>query len=332
MRESTPEDRFRPRRLGLRAAGAVFCAAIAVAAPPSPAGAQSSEIDAFMEQVLSRRVRNWEDLYRYTVRDRESVEVRGPLGQPIESFRAEYIWYVRDGYMVRSPQKRNGVAVGDEERERFEQRFLERLKREEKEREEKATAQEERAPGEPREGSEEGNALERENFLGFPFEPGNYLLAGRETLDGRDLLKIEYYPEKLFDERTGDPDADEEESDSEGDAEEAEFIRGLQKTSRVTMWVLPEEHQIVRMTFDNVGLDFLPGRWFVQVGDISATLEMEKLEAEGVWLPRRITAHGEVTVAAGSYEALYSLEYFDYRKSEVQAKVRYALPEQEQQP
>ena len=53
------------------------------------------------------------------------------------------------------------------------------------------------------------------------------------------------------------------------DIDEQEFIKRFQKTSRVTLWVLPEEHQIVRITFDNVGLQFLPLRWLVQVDDIS---------------------------------------------------------------
>src|SRR6185436_20895269 len=35
-------------------------------------------------------------------------------------------------------------------------------------------------------------------FLRFRFEEGNYALVGRETLDGRDVLRIEYYPAKLF--------------------------------------------------------------------------------------------------------------------------------------
>ena len=35
-------------------------------------------------------------------------------------------------------------------------------------------------------------------FMKFPFEPGNYYLAGRETMDGRPVVKIEYYPSRLF--------------------------------------------------------------------------------------------------------------------------------------
>ena len=34
--------------------------------------------------------------------------------------------------------------------------------------------------------------------MDFKFEPGNYYLAGREKLEGQDVLRIEYYPTNLF--------------------------------------------------------------------------------------------------------------------------------------
>ena len=36
------------------------------------------------------------------------------------------------------------------------------------------------------------------SFLQFKFEPGHYGLVAREKLDNRDVLKIEYYPTRLF--------------------------------------------------------------------------------------------------------------------------------------
>ena len=35
-------------------------------------------------------------------------------------------------------------------------------------------------------------------FLRFKFEQGKYALVGRETFDGQDVLRIEYYPARLF--------------------------------------------------------------------------------------------------------------------------------------
>lgn len=268
-----------------------------------------------MHEVLGKRLRNWEDLYRFTVRDRVTFEVRGPGEAPIEGFTGEFVWYVRDGYMVRSPVKANGVAVGAAERESYEQRFLERLRK-----------QDERRAAKEQAAEEAGEPLERENFLGFPFEPGNYLLAGRETFEGMEVLRIEYYPVKLFE----DDDEETEAGDEADDAQEAAIIRGFQKTSRVIMLVLPQERQIVKITFENVGMEFLPLRWLVQVQDVSASLTMTRLPGEDVWLPRDIVAHGELAVATGTYEATFRLEYFDYKRTEVQAKVRFQLPDQQE--
>ena len=43
--------------------------------------------------------------------------------------------------------------------------------------------------------------LSESYWLDFEFEPGNYYFAGRERLAGRDVLRIEYFPERLFQER-----------------------------------------------------------------------------------------------------------------------------------
>ena len=64
------------------------------------------------------------------------------------------------------------------------------------------------------------------------------------TLAGREVLRIEYYPTQLF----SDTDADADE-----DKLEARVEAGFNKTSLVTLWVDPNEHQIVQFTFDNVG-------------------------------------------------------------------------------
>ena len=39
-------------------------------------------------------------------------------------------------------------------------------------------------------------------FLRFKFEEGKYALVGKETIDGRELLKVEYYPARLFSDDT----------------------------------------------------------------------------------------------------------------------------------
>ncbi len=42
--------------------------------------------------------------------------------------------------------------------------------------------------------------------MDFKFEPGNYYLAGREQLDGQPVLRIEYYPTRMFNDNEDDKD------------------------------------------------------------------------------------------------------------------------------
>jgi hypothetical protein len=142
-------------------------------------------------------------------------------------------------------------------------------------------------------------------FMEFVFEPGNYYFVGRETLAGREVVKLEYYPTDLFD----------DEPDSHDSELEARIDRGLNKTSLVTLWIDPEAYQIVKYTFDNTGLDFLPGRWLVRVDDVGATMEMGQPLGD-VWLPLRVTVFGRVTTALGDLDLVFTRDFFDYREAE----------------
>jgi len=175
---------------------------------------------------------------------------------PIQGSKREYLWYVRDGYFVRSPVSVDGVAVSPEERERAEKKWIERQKKRERER-----------------------SPDRENFLGFKFEAGNYFFAGRKVFEGHELVAVEYYPEEGF------ADDDKEDAKSE---EDAEIEAKLNKVLLVTMLIDADAHQIVRMTLDNTGFDFLPGRWLVQLDTVEASMVMHK-PFEDVWLPRDIS-------------------------------------------
>jgi hypothetical protein len=94
------------------------------------------------------------------------------------------------------------------------------------------------------------------------------------------------------------------------------------------MLVIPEENQIVQITFDNVGLDFLPLSWLIRFGELNATMTMDKPFDE-VWLPKRLYASGAVRTAIGTYTVRYSREFFDYTKTDVRVKLRYDLSEPE---
>src|SRR5215218_4262867 len=111
-------------------------------------------------------------------------------------------------------------------------------------------------------------------------EAGNYYLAGREKLEGQEVLKVEYYPMRMF----GDDDKDDDGKKKDGKKQsraddradrkekevEADIERRMNKTALVTLWIDPKEHQIVKYTFDNVWMDFLPGAWLLRMDDIRA--------------------------------------------------------------
>lgn len=255
------------------------------------------DIDAFMAKVLERRKINWDELYDYVFSERETLEFGGLLAvAPVQGFRRDYVWYVRDGYLVRSPAKVNGAPVPDGERERIEQKWVESA----------------------REGKGWEGSLMRDNFFGFDFKKGEFFYAGRQEFEGREVVVIEYYPWGEFD----DEDADEDELEERIEQQMSESIW-------VTMLVEPQEHQIVRMTLNNLGFDFLPGRWLVRVDEIGGTMTMHKPFGE-VWLPRGISAIGRVSSAYGPLMVRYTKSFSDYAKSKVKVEFRYGPRGEEQ--
>ena len=293
-------------------------AAPAGAEQAAPAGTAPSgnEIDRFMERVLENRDASWRRVGDFVLREVETLAVDGPAGLPIAGFRREYEWYVREDVVVRSPRRFDGVDIGEADRREYEGRWLRRRDRLDAQRREASREGGEDAGAgagqvpEPEEtGASDAARLEPEfisdayYFLEFEFEPGNYYLAGYETLADREVVKVEYYPTDLFDD--ADPD----------DSERGRRIaQGFNKTSLVTLWIDPEVHQVVQYTFDNIGLDFLPGRWLVRVEEMRASIEMGQ-PIGGVWLPRRGTLSARATTALGAFELQFTPEYADYREA-----------------
>jgi len=99
----------------------------------------------------------------------------------------------------------------------------------------------------------------------------------------------------------------------------------MNKTALVTLWVDPVEHQIVKYTFDNVWMDFLPAGWFVKIDDIRASMTMGQ-PFPGVWLPREMNVHAGITMAMGSLEAAYARRFADYKQADVKSLIR--IPKQ----
>ncbi|HJR60138.1 MAG TPA: FtsQ-type POTRA domain-containing protein [Vicinamibacterales bacterium] len=315
---------------------------------PPQKPAPSSELDAFMERVLARRDVNRKVLNDYILDESEGFEVLGPGRFPLHRSKREYTWFVRDGIHVRSPLRYDGVSLPEEARVQYEERWLRREKHRAEQRRKKA---EEKAAGKKAEEAAKGSGeiavsgsgisissgavrtepqfVSEAYFMDFKFEPGNYYLAGREQLEGQEVLKIEYYPTRLFggddDEKTP-RELKEEKRDQRRDRDrdrelEQDIERKMNKTALITLWVDPKEHQIVKYTFENVWLDFLPAAWLVRVDSMRASMGMFQ-PFPGVWLPRGIDISAGITLANGSYEASYQRRFADYRQADVKSKIR----------
>jgi hypothetical protein len=329
----------------------------------SNARAQETDLDALMARALERRNETWRVLHDYVLDERERFSLAGPSDVRLFGQDRHYTWYVRDGILVRSPVRFNGVAVPEADRREYEARWLneEQSRAERQQKRAAAKAAEAKAaqatgndaeaaespvpespgPGAapPEAGASPGDApaevvakgleprfVSEAHFLRLRFERGRYFLVGRDTLDGRPVLKIEYYPKKLFvdSDESGRKPPKENPDPAARDASKArqdQIERQFNKVSMVTLWVDPAESQIVRYDFENLGLDFFPGQWLVRVGETSASMTMGRY-FDGVWLPKVIVMKGDLQVAIGSFDIDYRREFLEYRKAETAARIR----------
>jgi hypothetical protein len=308
--------------------------------PAVPSLAAQSDLDAFMQQVLARRDDNWKKLQQYVLDEREEMELRGPERTVLWGERREYTWFIRDGHFVRSPLRFNGVTIGEADRRKYEAEFLRREQEREKRQQEQAADHAPAAPG-PEAPPDDVNALLAQSrqpqfissayFLRFKFESGKYALVGREALDGRDTLRIEYYPTVLFnDERAGVSRQNREQRRDRDEPLQAEAQRLLNKAALVTLWIDPGSHQILKYTFDNVGsalsalslrANSLPLDWLAHVDGLSASMTMGQPFPD-VWLPRALEMRVGVSVAVGAFDLRYALDYHDYRRADVSSTIR----------
>ena len=307
------------------AAGVWLAVTPVFAQTPAP----TAELDAFMAQVLLRRDENWKKVQQYILDERERVEFRGPGEMLLWGARREYMWYPRDGFFVRSPVRFNGVTISESEREKYEQNFLRRTKNRDERARERGKETDGTADATPSDiqgliqQTREPQFVSSAYLLKFKFEGGRYALVGRETIDKQPVLRIEYYPTRLF---SDDPDTRAEARanqvagpKSEVDAYGYELQRLMNKVSRVTMWVEPIQKQIVKYTFENVSLEFLPASWLVRVTELRANMIMTEAFA-GVWLPKRIDVLGSFVLAPGPFAVSYDIEYSGYREATASGK------------
>lgn len=276
---------------------AVLCVVLVTLISTASAQERSlDDIDAFMEKVLLKRSVNWDNFYDYSCRELEEFSIEGSLQTAaIQGFRKEYLWFVRDGYFLRSPLSVDGVAVSDGARARAEKKWVERLEKRESER-----------------------GPDRETFFGIDFEPGNYFYAGTTQFEGREVMIVEYYPERG---PWSDDDLDEDD-DKDEDDEDEDLEAQISKVLLITMLIDREEHQIVNMTLDNVGFDFLPGRWLFQLDTVEASLTMHQPIGD-IWLARDISGFGRITTAGGDLAIRYKTTFYDYTRAKTSTTFRF---------
>ncbi len=285
---------------------------------PTPSG----ELDTFMEQVLARRDDNWKKIQQYILDEQERVEFRGPAEILLWGQKREYLWYPRDGFFVRSPVRFNGVTIAEGERGRYEEQFLRRAQRRDaRGRTGDAGSDNPPTPSDVQsmiQQTRDPQFISSAYFLKFKFEGGRYALVGRETIEKVPVLKIEYYPTKLFsDEPSTRAEARTNQvagRESKGDEYGAAVQQMMNKVSLVTLWVEPKQKQIVKYTFDNIGLDFLPAAWLVRVTDLRANMLMTEAFA-GVWLPKRVDMMGALLLGGGPFSIAYDIQYSGYREA-----------------
>jgi len=294
--------------------------------------AAQSDLDELMGRVLLKRDDNWKKLQQYVLEERETMEVTALDGRKVYGFKREYQWFPRQGFFIKSPLTSDGVKIGEDERRRAEARWLAREQFREKRRAEIAAG---KPPVEPDDGKVtigigpggvttsfeaelretlEPGFVSAAYFLDFKFEQGQYALVGREKYEGRDVLKVEYYPMKMFTGGRGRPNRQLRERNKE-------IGKQMNKVSIVTLWVDQEDRQIVKYDFQNVDADFFPGQWFMQLESLNAAMEMSQ-PFPGVWLPRTIRIGFDIAFAGGNVKGKYSSEYYDYKLAEVNQRIR----------
>ena len=329
-------------RTFLAALLAGICAALA---PGMPAAARTpavsgevlaqSDLDEFMRQVVAKRDDNWKKLQQFVLDEHEKIDVMGPTLVPLVGQRRTFRWYIREGFFVRSPVAYNGIAVSDAERQSFEDDFLKKAKEKDRKGEEH--------PGTAASAAENATAssaaadqtaspasldfitqarpqfIDSAYFLKFKFEQGKYALVGREKFDGRDVLRVEYYPAQLFtDENRERPSTAKTAADRR---QEQEIQRLMNKNSLVTLWVEPKDKQIVKYSFDNIQTDFLPAAWLFRLDDIKASMSMSQ-PFKDIWLPKDVDLFLKATMAFGTIDLRYHLDYVDYKEATTSGRIK----------
>ena len=294
---------------------ALILSAAGLVAQEEKSEENKSEIDVFMEKVLDTRKNNWDQLYNYIFTEKDTFRLIGKIEDPArQAFTGEWRWRVKEGFMVRSPYKVNGVLVSDEEREKAEQAWIKERKRqkENEERKEKGLP-----PLESEDEEDEAGEDTREVFFGMDTKKGKFFFAGKTVINGIDVVIVEYYPEEMIRVKDKRKNKSEEEKN-----EEVKLKKGLNNATKVVFYVKADEHQIIQMELRIRELDFLPARWLVHFNGVNVKMLWDKPLGD-IWMPVEITANGSASMAVGKILLKYRKEFVDYRKTQVKVNFKF---------
>ena len=241
----------------------------------------------FMARVLARRDENWKKMQQYILDEQERFRLTGPDGARIYGFDSRSTpgssaTASSSAARSRSTASRSPKANAPRPRPTGSSASgaaTSAQKQREKERageEAKADAAAEPAPPDPdaapatpssvedmARASLEPRFVSAAYFLRFKFDPGHYALAGRERLNDRDVLHIEYYPSKLFNEGRTRPNRRVRD-------ETTEIEEKMNKVSLVTTLDRSERASDPAIHVRQHRHGFLPGRSLVRVDDLNA--------------------------------------------------------------
>ena len=100
-----------------------------------------------------------------------------------------------------------------------------------------------------------------------------------------------------------------------------EIEEKMNKVSLVTLWIDPTTHQILQYTFDNIDMDFLPGR-IARPHRRTESLDEDAAAFSGCLASRhhRHAVLPDDRCWAG--ERSYDVDYRDYRLAEVTTRIK----------
>lgn len=264
-----------------RTAAVLVFALVAAIGFPNAGRAQQGvrvTLDAYMRAAIEDATAEVQAIRSYRFREVETLRLLTVREvAPLQAMRKEFVWFPRDGYLIRSPVSVNGVEVSEEARAKAEAEWIESV-------------------DEQREEDRFGiNSLYHWDSFMIRHEPGNYFMETPGVPPGESVVRVEYLPTRLFSE------------DDDGQGYSSKF----DQSSHIKLDVLADTPQIVGFDFDNVSMEFLPVSWLIHVEDVSAAMDLAQV-ADGRWLPAEIRASARASIASADIDVEYRRVFSDY--------------------